>query len=190
MRTGGPAAAGGVRESLPASVPQRARAAPRGWFTLHLLGQSLISWSNGAAGALILRPFRWPLVTWIASSSPRWTLLQHGLAGAAESARGLVQRHVAVGHLGHEPGADLVGQPDPPRRAGCRLLGGQQAGVDPAADGLHRDAELARRRARCSAARLCGVGWRGGGDAGTPAHAAHASLGERQAGAGAGGLGG
>src|SRR4051812_36007625 len=47
---------------------------PRSWFTLHLLGQSLSSWSNGAAGALILRPFRWPLVTWIASSSPRWTL--------------------------------------------------------------------------------------------------------------------
>jgi len=37
-------------------------------------GQSLISRSNGAAGTLILRPFRWPLVTWIASSSPRWTL--------------------------------------------------------------------------------------------------------------------
>jgi putative transposase len=37
-------------------------------------GQSLISRSNGAAGTLILRPFRRPLVTWIASSSPRWTL--------------------------------------------------------------------------------------------------------------------
>ena len=46
----------------------------RGWFTLHLLGQSLISRSNGAAGTLILRPFRWPLVTWMACSSPRWTL--------------------------------------------------------------------------------------------------------------------
>ena len=61
-------------------APQRAKPVAfllgrsRGWFTMHLLGQSLSSRSNGAAGALILRPFRWPVVTWIALSSPRWTL--------------------------------------------------------------------------------------------------------------------
>ncbi len=47
---------------------------PGGWFTMHLLGQSLSSWSNRGPGSLILSPFRWPLVTWIACSSPRWTL--------------------------------------------------------------------------------------------------------------------
>jgi transposase InsO family protein len=47
---------------------------PGGWFTMHLLVQSLSSRSNRGAGTSILRPFRWPLVTWIARSSPRWTL--------------------------------------------------------------------------------------------------------------------
>ncbi len=75
-------------------------------------------------------------------------LVQHGLAGAAERAGGLVERHVAVGDVGHEAGADLVGEPDPPGRAGRGLLAGQQAVVEPAADGVRRDAELARRPAR------------------------------------------
>ena len=62
---------GGADARQAGRVPARRS---RCWFTLHLQGQSLSSWSNGAAGTLILRPFRWPLVTWIASSSPRWTL--------------------------------------------------------------------------------------------------------------------
>ena len=69
---------------------------------MHLLGQSLISRSNGAAGTSILRPFRWPLVTWIASKLAALDLVQHGLAGAAEAAGGLGERHVAVGDVGHE----------------------------------------------------------------------------------------
>ena len=47
---------------------------PDPWFTLPSWGRH---WSNSPAVAsetLILRPFRRPLVTWTACSSPRWTL--------------------------------------------------------------------------------------------------------------------
>ena len=90
-------------------------------------GQSLISKSNGAAGTLILRPFRWPLVTWIASARRVGPCAARS-GGRTRGVGGLVERHVAVGDVGHEPGADLVGEPDPPGRARGGLLGGQQAG--------------------------------------------------------------
>ena len=60
------------------------------------------------------------------------TVWRDGLAGAAELSGGVGERQAAAGDLGHEAGADLVGEPDPPRRAGGGLLGGQQPVVDPA----------------------------------------------------------
>ena len=49
-------------------------------------------------------------------------LMQNGLAGGYEPLCGFGQRQVVVGDVGHEPGADLVGQPDPPGRVrGCLL---------------------------------------------------------------------
>jgi hypothetical protein len=87
------------------------------------------------------------------------------------------------GDVGHEPGTDLVGQPDPPRRARGDLLSREQADVDPAVDRVHRHAELARRA--LDRDELAGrVGWWRGRDAGALAHAADSSLRERQAGAG------
>ena len=46
----------------------------RSWFTVHLSVQGVSSRSKAGAGTLMASPLRRPRVTWIASSSPRWTL--------------------------------------------------------------------------------------------------------------------
>ena len=46
----------------------------RSWFTVHLSVQGVISRSKFGAGTLMASPLRRPRMTWIASSSPRWTL--------------------------------------------------------------------------------------------------------------------
>ena len=87
-------------------------------------------------------------------------LVEHGLACDAELPGGLVELDVPVGDGGHEPPADLVGQPDPPRGVLGGLLGGEQPLSKPAADrhrahpklagGLHdRNAGAGEWRARC-----------------------------------------
>ena len=68
--------------------------------------------------------------------------MQHGLAGDAEALGGLGERHETVGNLGHEAGADLVGQADPPGRVGGGLLAGQQPVPEPAADSERGYVEL------------------------------------------------
>jgi hypothetical protein len=93
-------------------------------------------WSNSPASVsdtLILRPFRGPWVTWTARSSPRWTL-QNGLARAPETFGSFILGQVAVGHFGHEAGADLVGDADSPGRVWGCLFGWEQARVDPPVD--------------------------------------------------------
>jgi hypothetical protein len=100
-------------------------------------------------------------------------LVQHGLAGDAEAFGGLGEGDEAVGDVGDEARADLVGQADAPGCVGGGLLAGQQPVPEPAADRERRDAEL-----------LGGVldrdelgvwVWRGrGGDAGAKARLARA----------------
>jgi hypothetical protein len=69
-------------------------------------------------------------------------LVQHGLAGHAECLGGLGERHEAVGDVGDEARADVVGDADAPRRAGGRLLAREQTFTQPAVDRCGRDAEL------------------------------------------------
>lgn len=69
-------------------------------------------------------------------------LVQNGLAGASELLGGLVQRHVFVGNVGHEPGADLVGEADAPGRVRGGLLAWEQACFEPAVDRAVGHAEL------------------------------------------------
>ena len=95
---------------------------------------------------------------------------------------------LAVGDVGHEPGADLLGQSDPPRRVWRGLLGWEQPGAQPSVDGGFATPSFS---AACSMVTesLSGraVGLPG---CGALPHAAHARLGERQAGAGPARLGG
>ena len=65
---------------------------------------------------------------------PALDLMQHGLAGEAEVLGCLVERQVPVGDVGHELGADLIGQPDPPRRYRGDLLARKQTVAQPPAD--------------------------------------------------------
>ena len=147
-------------------------------------------WSNSPAplpDTWILRPFRRPLVTWTACKLAALDLVQNGLAGAPEPLGGLVQRQVAVGNVGHEPGADLVGQPDPPRRVRGGLLARQQAGAQPPVD---RGVVTPSSPAACSIVHRSLSG-SGGGAARIScllADALDTRLGERQAGAGAAAL--
>ena len=69
-------------------------------------------------------------------------LVQNGLAGAPEALGGLAQRHVSVGHVRHESGADLIGEAEAPGGVWVGLLAAEQAGVEPPVDGGVRDAEL------------------------------------------------
>jgi hypothetical protein len=50
-------------------------------------------------------------------------LIENGLSRDAELAGGLVELDVPIGHGRHESLPHLVGQPDPPRRVFCCLLG-------------------------------------------------------------------
>ena len=128
-------------------------------------------------------PLRRPRVTWMASQFAALDLVQHGLAGAAERLGGVGEREIAVGDVGHEAGADVVGEPDPPGRGRGGLLAGQQPVAQPAADGEQRDAELGGGLVDRHQLRV-GVGRRGGGDAGALARGADAGGGERQPGPG------
>ena len=46
----------------------------RSWFTVHLSVQGVSSGSKAGSGTLMASPLRRPRVTWMALSSPRWTL--------------------------------------------------------------------------------------------------------------------
>ena len=60
---------------LPARAREREPARPtRSWFTVHLSAQGVLSRSMVGAGTLMASPLRRPRVTWMACSSPRWTL--------------------------------------------------------------------------------------------------------------------
>jgi len=111
-------------------------------------------------------------------------LMQHGLARDAEPARGFLEGDEPVRDVGHEAGADVIGEPDPPGCVGGRLLAGQQTVSEPATDGCGRDAKLAGGAVDGDELAV-GVGWRGGGDVGALARGADAGLGERQPGSGA-----
>ena len=49
-------------------------------------------------------------------------LIEHRLARNAELSGGVIELHIAVGNRRDEMLADLVGEPDPPRRVLSRLL--------------------------------------------------------------------
>src|ERR1039458_3384912 len=70
-------------------------------------------------------------------------LVEHGLAGDAESAGGFVELDVTVGGVGHETGSRLVAEADAPWCVRRGLLCGEQALGQPSADRLGADAELA-----------------------------------------------
>ena len=96
-----------------------------------VIGQTV---QRRALSTLILRPFRRPLMTWTACSSPRWTLCKTVWRAQPSRFAASIERQVAVGDVGHEPGADLVGEPDPPRRVRGGLLAGEQPGAEPSID--------------------------------------------------------
>ena len=112
-------------------------------------------------------------------------LVQHGLARDAEAFRGLVERQISVRDVGHELGADLVGQPDPPWRARGDLLAGEQPFAQPATDRRGRHAAAWRPPARSMTVSLSGSGGGATGMPGALPDPLHARRGERQAGAGA-----
>ena len=68
-------------------------------------------------------------------------LMQHRLPGNAEAVGSLAEREIPVRDVGHEPGSDLVGQPDPPRRACRDLLAGEQPFAQPPVDSRGRHVE-------------------------------------------------
>ena len=95
-------------------------------------------------------------------------LVQRGLAGDAESFRGFGEWQVAVGHVGDEAPADLFGEPDAPGGGRGDLLAGEQPFSQPAADRIFGDVQLDRGPLDGDDVAV-GVGWWGGGDAGTEA---------------------
>jgi hypothetical protein len=68
--------------------------------------------------------------------------LQHGLAGDAQGAGGVLHGDPAFGCVIDEHGAQFVGEADPPGRAGGELLAGDEAVVEPAQQGGGGDPEL------------------------------------------------
>src|SRR5215211_4447535 len=112
--------------------------------------------------------------------------LQHGLAGDAEGAHGVDDRHEAGGGIFDEPCAELVVDADAPGGAGRVLLAGDEPVVEPAVQGGRSDAEglggLGDRQQLT-------VGWFGGrlvgGDAAVAAKASDDDRGEPLAGGGA-----
>jgi hypothetical protein len=66
-------------------------------------------------------------------------LVEDGLAGESDGG----EFDVAEGHVGDEAAGDVVGEMDTPRRVRRGLRGGQRSFVEPAADRLGADAELA-----------------------------------------------
>ena len=68
--------------------------------------------------------------------------LQHGLAGDAEDAHRVDDRHVAGRGVLDEQRAELVVDADPPRGAGGVLFAADESGLEPAEDGGGGDAEL------------------------------------------------
>ena len=68
--------------------------------------------------------------------------LQHGLAGDAEGAHRVDDRHVAGRGVLDEQGAELVVDADSPGRAGRVLLAGDEPGLQPAEDRRGGDAEV------------------------------------------------
>ena len=101
---------------LPARQRERdpARTA-RSPFTLPSSLSSLVKQSSTFAGYLDSQAFSPPAGDLDRFKLAALDLVQNGLAGASEPLGGLGQGQVAVGNVGHEPRADLVGQPDPPR---------------------------------------------------------------------------
>ena len=139
--------------------------------------------SNRAAGYLNSEAFSSALGDLDGSELAALDLVQDGLAGDAERLGCGIERYVAVGDVGDEAGADLVGQADPPGCVRCGLLAGQQAGFEPAVDRAVGDAELdggLLDREEVAG----GIGRRRGGDLVALAHVLDARFGEQQPGAG------
>ena len=116
-------------------------------FTLPSSLSSLVKQSSTFAGYLDSQAFSPPAGDLDRFKLAALDLVQNGLAGASEPLGGVGQGQVAVGNVGHEPRADLVGQPDPPRCVRGGLLARQQAGPQPPVDRGVVDTELA---AACS----------------------------------------
>ena len=132
--------AGGVRLRLPAldqedhdPAPRPTRLPPRprerrparparSWFTVHLSVQGVSSRSKVGCGNVDGEPFAAAAGDVDGFEFAALDLMQHGLAGAAERAGGVGEREIAVGDVGHEAGADVVGEPDPPGRGRARLV--------------------------------------------------------------------
>ena len=69
--------------------------------------------------------------------------MQYGLPGYAEGAAGVVQGEPSIGCAVCEHAAELIGEADAPGGAGGDLFAGDEAVIEPAQQGLGRDAELA-----------------------------------------------
>ena len=125
--------------SRPARLPRRPRehhpARPaRSWFTVHLSVQGMISrsqrWLGGATSTA--EPFR----DGRDADGAQFAALDlvntvwRGAAGVRGRRRGA--REVAVGDVGHEAGADVVVEPDPPGRGRPGLLAWKQTVAQPA----------------------------------------------------------
>ena len=123
------------------------------------------------AGTLMASPLRRPRVTWIACSSPRWTLCNTVWRAQPSASAASSSETIAVGDVGHEAGADLVGEPDPPGRA--RAWSARRAAARRRASGGWCTRETPSSAAACWMVTSCdvGVGRRGGGDAGALAGA-------------------
>jgi hypothetical protein len=110
-------------------------------------------------------------------------LVQNGLAGASEALCGLIEREEVVGDVWNEPGANLWGDPDPPRRVRGGLLSWQHASAQPSIDRRRGDTELARGLRDAEQAAVA-IGCRGDGDPEFGPQGSDARLVEHQAGAG------
>ena len=95
--------------------------------------------------------------------------LHDGLAGHAVGEGGLQHGQPAFGGVVDEQGADVVGEPDPPGRAGGELFAGDESVVQPAVQGGGGEAEFAAASATvssspsCGSSGLCGRGCPSGG---------------------------
>ena len=101
--------------------------AVRSWFTLPSLGLSLLKESSGVAGNLDSEAVALSVGDLDGVQLAELDLVQNGLAGDAETFRGLVEWQVSVGDVGHEPRSHLVGEPDSPGRSWGDLLAAEPA---------------------------------------------------------------
>ena len=87
--------------------------------------------------------------------------LHDGLAGHAVGEGGFEHGQPAVGGVVDEQGADVVGEPDPPGRAGGELFAGDEPVAEPAVQGGGGEASSFAASATVSSCPTCGSssGW-------------------------------